>query len=639
MHAAHARLNIASEYIKGGAGGKLGIEFTAEQVATPYGNNPVWASLEVAPITKSKDDESANQSTWKLEVGQRQASKPISFVPLFSEPYNVIVNRAKGGKEHFLKIVLATQSSEKMLADGESVRDAARKQYRCYIDHFHLARSSKEQQNVHDAAFLSRSIAEYLGEEESLTRKALLDNGRFSAREQAAQYVAWDDDLPFDLGNPVDGKSLEQALDSWFRGDRWNEFARRNQHRSDLDNLREIYQIGLRLGVLAFLWYQVPATETLAEGFLYADAPGRDGTSLLDTIIGDSVLRSASAGNLVIRLDRLTGGTERALVAELESMPCGRTYNFADVLLTGDLSAEVAALADETTALEAARKIVAVFKSALRLDFQESRNYARFNSDDPNQTSLVQITFARFGQDAHATKACQALRTLARWLGDQQTLELLPAHLQRIVAQYTSPPLPGALRDIEPPPQPLKDRLADALLPPSSLFRPEQLRPRLRRNVDEAIDGCWSQPLLANSPMLSIDDEPFDQDIHPRRFERTAFLAGHHVMVTTIIAAARDILRTTRDCFLDWLIRLEKRTSYPALVEQALLASAEQPSTMALRRKALAGHAFQEFQRELPSMLEKLNQALQPGNGCGNSPAPGNAHQTIPLPRKETARV
>jgi hypothetical protein len=457
----------------------------------------------------------------------------------------------------------------------------------------------------------------------------------------------------------------------------------------------------------------------------------------------------------------------------------------------------------------------------LDLDQPESQNYHRLNSDDPNHTCLLQVTFAKFGKEPHATEACMSLRTLARWLGDQETLALLPEHLRQIVAQYADPPLPGKLADLDsqlprrvvarllailvalghdggkssmgpllrevqrdidrarfekwtansakikellagleyfavedlpdlvlgredkqeilalseaiqsalaltkellhqqlglhhffapleepvhthlaelcrhgskqlaadaerkplqrafvdrfqqivlhlphrldvalddgvteyldhlqallpperfafagpahdagnanghgngkarngtPPPETLRGRIINALLPPSSLWRCEPLRPRLRRNADECIEHCWTRTLLANSPMLSIPNEPFDREVHPTKFERIAFRVGEHVMATALIAAARDILRTTRDHLLDWLARLEARTSYPALVEQALLANADNPAAVALRRKALAGQAFQEFQHELPPMLEQLNQALEPGN-------------------------
>ena len=740
---------------------------------------------------------------------------------------------------------------------GESVRDAALKQYRCYIANYQLAQSEDDQQNVADAAFLTRSIVEHLGNNQTLITRPLVNNADFTDREQAAHYVAWDDDLSYDLGNPSDGRGLEQAIDTWFRGDRWSEFERRNQHRRDLKSMRQVYQIGLQLGVLAFLWCQVPANETLRAGFLYADAPGRGGTSLLDTIMGDLVLRSASAGNFVIRMDRPGGKEQRALAAKLETMPCGRTYNFADALLTEEeadgeasdevrrdreerkgLATAVAGLAYDATAFESAQKIVTAFASQLGLDRPDSKNYCRFNAEDPNQTSLVQLTYAKFGKDSHRTSACQRLRTLARWLGDPAILDDLPDHLKQIVSLYSAQSLPEAMQEIVPhlpskivarlmailvalghdggkssmapllrevqrdidrarfqkwtssadkikslmaglgdfpfdevsemalgreqkeeilalsaaiqsavaqtkdmiqtdlglrhfcepleepvrmhltalckegskqlasesarktlrlahvrlfqqvvqdlphrldlsiddavasflervqsvvpqgrftfdgsedqaasgngkgngkpkngaaaPPETLRARIVAALLPASSFWRCAQLRPRLRHNVDECVEQCWSRLLLKLSPMLSIPDEPFDRDAHPKRFESIAFRVGEHVMTTALIAAGRDLLATTRTHLLEWLARLEERTRYPALVEQAILASADNPEALAQRRRALACQAFYEFQRDLPAMLAQIDHALEPANGRPSASANESCPSSVP---------
>ncbi|MBY0458147.1 MAG: hypothetical protein K2V38_12465, partial [Gemmataceae bacterium] len=132
------------------------------------------------------------------------------------------------------------------LADVESVKEAAQKQYRCYLDNYDRVNpnSHEDRQTVADAAYLARSVAHALGDNEGLIEQQLTDGHRFSAKQQAAQYVAWDEDLGLDLGNPTDGKALEQAIEAWFNSARWSEFEQRNRHRPDLDAMRAVYQIG-----------------------------------------------------------------------------------------------------------------------------------------------------------------------------------------------------------------------------------------------------------------------------------------------------------------------------------------------------------------------------------------------------------
>jgi hypothetical protein len=112
-YATHGVMNIASADITGKTEGDLDFIMTAEQVVSPYGNDPVWTSLEVIPIKKSKDD-AAGQNNWKITVEKGKPANPISFAPMFYQPYNMEVIRANGGKEVFSKIVIATQSPEDM---------------------------------------------------------------------------------------------------------------------------------------------------------------------------------------------------------------------------------------------------------------------------------------------------------------------------------------------------------------------------------------------------------------------------------------------------------------------------------------------------------------------------------------------
>jgi len=63
----------------------------------------------------------------------------------------------------------------------------------------------------------------------------------------------------------------------------------------------------------------IPPNEAMRSGHLYADAPGRGGSSLLDTVMGDLILQSASASVLVINSVLSSGSEQNQLELELKS--------------------------------------------------------------------------------------------------------------------------------------------------------------------------------------------------------------------------------------------------------------------------------------------------------------------------------
>ena len=122
--ATHASIYLGSGQPDGDADGKLGFQMTAAQVATPYGNNPIWTSVEVVPLNKTKDDADA-KNKWALVVHPDGPTEEITFAPRFYKQYNFIVTRANGGKEKFLKVVVATHLPEDMEEELKKLFDRA----------------------------------------------------------------------------------------------------------------------------------------------------------------------------------------------------------------------------------------------------------------------------------------------------------------------------------------------------------------------------------------------------------------------------------------------------------------------------------------------------------------------------------
>jgi hypothetical protein len=340
------------------------------------------------------------------------------------------------------------------------VREAAAALGDYLLRNYDGLRSEKERLTAADAAFLCRSVQLCLGDAEFVTLRPLSDGANgFTAAEQACQHVAWDPRVQFQGGEARNGEALRARLDSWFRSDPLGQLRLAETPDADKQRraLTEIYRIGLRLGVIGYLKMRVPANATLRSGHLYADAPGRGGGSLLDTVMGDLVLQSAAAGVLVVNISTPGGIEQLALQAELQAKSAGLVFNHADGRLTGStmVAEAVRRLGPDTPEadfLADTRTVVAEFARADALDlFDEKTTCRQFLSDGPRQAAKILLTFGMFGRLADQTTLCRQLTHLSAWLkSDRVAPDWLPPHLRQLAGRLPARRLTTSLEQIEP---------------------------------------------------------------------------------------------------------------------------------------------------------------------------------------------
>jgi len=99
--------------------------------------------------------------------------------------------------------------------DGD-VKAAAEAMYEYLLEQHQTVRTGKLA--VVDAAFLCRSLAQFVDSHETVRFERLVDNSDFTAFEQACHYVAWDQLVQFNA-KQVPENNLRESLDAWFRGD------------------------------------------------------------------------------------------------------------------------------------------------------------------------------------------------------------------------------------------------------------------------------------------------------------------------------------------------------------------------------------------------------------------------------------
>jgi hypothetical protein len=347
------------------------------------------------------------------------------------------------------------------------VRAAAAALLEYILRNYDAMRSEKDRINASGAAFLCYSVREFAAETEFVTLRPLSDGvGGFSASEQAAHYVAWDERLQFRGEDAPNGEALRARLASWFRSEPLHHLRLSESAEGERRALTEIYQCGLRLGVIGYLKIRVPANDTLRPGHLYADAPGRGGGSLLDTVMGDLVLEQAAAGVLIAN-SLFTGGIEqRALEAELRAKSAGVVFNHVDGRIAGDKAvAEATRRLGPDTAEEEfiadTRTIVNDFIKADMLDLYNTESpYRRYLGGSPQQAAKVLFTFGMFGKLRAQTELCQKLTHLAAWLQTDGVKPVeLPPHVLRLAERLPNRTLSASITSI------------DSAIPPKVLAR------------------------------------------------------------------------------------------------------------------------------------------------------------------------
>ncbi len=327
------------------------------------------------------------------------------------------------------------QAAQAALGAGSDVRDAARRVREALLEGLELVQASEDRIMIADAAFVCRSIEEFAGDSPRIEYRELRD-GRVSAFDQALRIVAWHKQAGYEIREPADGQDLAAMLANMYDRDRLERrIEELGLHGDAAEEFRMRFEYGLRLGVLDSIEISVPSGGLLRPGFVCVDAPGRGG-SKLERLIGENVALAAAAVLLVSNINHPGGGEEKVLMAELKGKALAMVLNHCDTPLSTDAIKRAADRLDgpEEEALAAARELVATFLTLIRKWDPEERPLRLLADERPEASSLMVLTYAKYGENPFASEICDRLRHLNRWL--RHDVADLPEHQRAAVLAY-----------------------------------------------------------------------------------------------------------------------------------------------------------------------------------------------------------